>query len=91
MLWTVGVVVPVVAGGEFQLFVMAAAAVRKQLKSGVDEVKVAVQQTVELEVRLELERVVEQKWDLLGASQIPWDAVVSAGESEVLTEAERSL
>lgn len=80
--------VPVEAGGESQLFVMAAAAGWKQLKSGVDEVEVAEQQREELEVHLEFERVVAQNWDLPGAYQIPWDAVVSVGESEVLTGAE---
>lgn len=91
MLWNVGAMVPVTAGGEFQLIVMAAAVVWKQLKWGVDEVKVAEQQMEVLEVHLEFERIVGQKWDLLGASQIPWDAVVPAGEPEELTEVVCSL
>lgn len=81
---------PVAAGGEFQLFVMVAAVVWRQMKSEVDEAKVAEQQMEELEIHLEFERVGGQKWDLLGGYQNPWDAVVSVGESEVLTEAECS-
>ena len=83
-----GAIVPVEAGGEFRLFVMAAAAAWRQLKSEVDEVKVAEQQMEELEIHLEFERVVGQKWDLLGGYQTPWDAAVSVEESEVLAEAE---
>lgn len=91
VLWNVGAMVPVAACVKFHSFVMAAAAAWNWLKSGVDEVKVAGQQMEELEVHLEFERVVGQKWDLLEASQIPWVAALSAGEAEVLTEAECSL
>lgn len=86
-----GAMGPVEADGEFQLFVMAAAAALKHLTSGVDGVKVAEQQMEVPEVHSEFEMAVRQKWNSLGASQTPWDAAVFAGKSEVLTETGCSL